>query len=270
MKIIFVIILFLQSYVIANINIDKKAITVVLSSTLTQSKQIATYLNQYDLYIYKPSTTKTSYYVIYVVNIEKENQHSTLEYVKKLFGDAYISSDSRVKQLATYNFEKNIFIKAFTSYEEKAKQVAITIKPEEISTVKIVESKPEVVFEQIKEIKIVKKEKNISEFIDNDKKSLFIGFTKNKKELLKFLKRYKFHDIFIENINEKGSDYHHCCAIYIVNIKDDNFDFLVKYMKKYYPLTKAQATQELINTQYYSKYIARKNDSALYQPDGCN
>lgn len=51
---------------------DTKAITIGLSSTLVQSKVIASDLNKYDIYIYKTTITSKYYYVIYAVNIKKE------------------------------------------------------------------------------------------------------------------------------------------------------------------------------------------------------
>lgn len=106
------LLLFLHTFLLSNIDIDKKAITIGLSSTLIQAQSIVNNLNKYDLYIYKTTSTKKSYYVIYAVNIQKENQKTVLKSIQKKFKDAYISSDSRVKKLSTINFNKNIFIQS--------------------------------------------------------------------------------------------------------------------------------------------------------------
>jgi len=104
--------LFLHTYLLSNIDIDKKAITIGFASTLIQAQNIVNNLNEYDLYLYKTTSTKKLYYVMYAVNIKKENQKIVLKSIQKKYKDVYISSDSRVKKLATVNFDNNIFIKS--------------------------------------------------------------------------------------------------------------------------------------------------------------
>ncbi len=275
MKIVILLLLCIQTYIVANIDINKKAITVTLSSTLSQSMQIASDLDKYDVYIYKPSTTKTLYYVIYAVNIEKKDQKKSLNNIKQLFNDSYLSSDSRVNKLATNNFKKNIFIKASTKYQEKTienikektKIVSIDKEPKTIKKLEVVKK-----FEIIKEINIDENAKELSKsqeykYIKKDKKILFIGYA-NKKKISYFIKRYNFHDIVIEQTQENKINDNNF-AVYIVNIDNENFDFLLEYMTKYYPFTKEILHSKFKNTNHI-KYIAKKKRKPIYQINGCS
>ncbi len=278
MKILILIFLFIQTYLIANIDINKKAVTVAISSNLSKSIQIANDLDSYDVYIYKTSTTQTSYYVIYVVNISKDNEKFALLDIKKFFNDSYISSDSRVEKLATNNFEKNVFIKAFTKYKAKTiiteplvkEDIKIVVLDEKLKVPDEINSTKSI--KVVKEINIHKEEDifTIQQYIKKDKRILFIGYA-NKKKISNFVKRYNFHDMFIKNNTE--DEINNNLAVYLVNIEDENFDFLLKYMRKYYPSTKEILRSKLISNNLkinYIKYIAKKDRKPIYQTNGCN
>lgn len=199
--------LFIHTFLLSNIDINKKAITISLSSTLPLSQIVANNFNEHDIYIYKTTTTKNSYYVIYAVNIKKERQKTVLKSIQKKYKDAYISSDTRIKKLASINFDKNIFIKS----DKKSFQ-----------------------------------NKNLTyrdKSIDINKRSLFVTDVKNKKELFVFLKKYKEYNIFVENLKIRSlSNHDRCCAIYIVNIHTEEFDDVFKLMKRSYTHVKEEET----------------------------
>ncbi len=93
-----------------SIDITKKAITIVTSINLNRAKRMAKTLSKYDIYIYQTTTTRVPYFIVYAVNILKENRNKSLMNIKTKFKDAYNSSNTRIKSLATNNFFKNIFI----------------------------------------------------------------------------------------------------------------------------------------------------------------
>jgi len=197
--------LFLNTFLLSNIDIDKKAITIGLSSTLLKSQNIVNNLNKYDLYIYKTTSTKKPYYIIYTVNIKKENQKIVLKSIQKKYKDAYISSDSRVKKLATVNFDNNIFIKS-----QKNKQ-----QDNKFSDTRI----------------------------NLNKQSLFVTYVKNKKELFSFLKKNRNYNLFIENVKHNNLDNNdRCCAIYIVNINPREFNYIFEIIKNSYNQAKEEQT----------------------------
>ncbi len=243
-KKIFITILLVQISVFANIttdkiDINKKAITIILSNTYKQAKEIAQSLNRYDIYIYKTITTQKIYYILYAVNIEKQKQKQSLADIKRFYYDAYITSDSRVLELVN---NKSL---EYSKKEEKIKEVKIK-----------------------KIIPITNKFLEIKKNTNN----LFIGYTKNKHETARFIKRYNFHDIVIHVINKKYKDEFHYCAIYIVNIESDNLNFVSSYMKKYYlfsKIIKSSDINQLNNTNLPLKYIKKKSNNTIYQTDGC-
>lgn len=197
------LLLLLHTFLFANINIENKAITISLSSTLSQSKEIANHLRKYDIYIYKTTSTKKSYYVIYAVNIKKENLDNAFKSIKKIHKDAYFTSDEQIKQLSLVNFSKSMFIKSI-------------MKTYYNSNNKIVDSN-----------------------INLNKKSLFITNLKNKKELFLVIKKYHKYDLFVEKFKNSDLDnYDICCSIYIVNINTDNFNNIFTNIKKFYTETK--------------------------------
>ena len=97
------------------IDITKKAITIANIKNLETAKRISRNLSQFDIYIYK--TTK-NIYVVYAVNIKKENIATTLKIIQNDFKDAYKSSKYRINKLATNNFAKNIFVKSVEKLEK--------------------------------------------------------------------------------------------------------------------------------------------------------
>ena len=105
MKYILIILSLLLTQLNATIDIDKSAITIVMSKTLKQSKDIANQLPDNDIYIYKTTTTKKPYYILYAVNIEKNNIKIILNKIKELYRDAYITSKNRIKKLKSNNFK---------------------------------------------------------------------------------------------------------------------------------------------------------------------
>lgn len=199
----FTFILFIHTFLFANIDINNKAITIGSSSSLAQSKNVANELNAYDVYIYKTFHSKKPYYYIYVVNIKKENHENTLKAIRKKYHDVYFTSEEDIKQLALVNFDNYIFIK---------------------STVK----------------RFYKTNKHfVDTNINLNKKSLFMTNVKNKKELFFVLKKYQEYDLFVEKLKINDlNDYENCCSIYIVNIPVENFNSVFSTIRSIYRDTK--------------------------------
>ena len=223
-----IVILFLQTYLVANIDINKKAITIGLSSSLSKAKQIAKYLSSYDIYIYKTTTTKRPYFIMYAVNIKKENQQKVLNMIHMKYKDAYISSDSRVKKLATNNFKENTFI-----FKSK-------FKTNDLFNIKKF---------------YTQNTTNERISIGINKKSIFVTYVDNKKELLSFIKKYKKFDIYVENIkNQNLYHYKRCCALYIVNIRNLNFTKVFEKLKLNYKELKEERSIVLKYNMENNKY----------------
>ncbi len=109
-KIVLIFLLFfgyLNAKVVDFIEKDKKAITVKNVSTMKKAKKIAEKLSKYNVYIYKTLTTKTPLYVVYIVNISKEERKIIINDIKEFFRDAYATSDKKIRDLTSYNFVYN-------------------------------------------------------------------------------------------------------------------------------------------------------------------
>ena len=199
---LFILLLFLFSKLLfANIDTNKYAITIGLSNTLQQAKDITKSLDKYDTYIYKTTQTKKPYYVIYAVNIKKDKLNQALKDIKLHYKDAYQTAKTRVIKLKNNNFEKNIFI---------SKKPIINL------------------------FQINNKKQKINK-IDISKKSILAQYVKNKKQLYDFIKTHRQYDLFIQNIKNKSIIYYdRCCVIYIVNLTQDKYDS-IKKDRSYYP-----------------------------------
>ncbi len=92
------------------IDTSQKAITVTNAINLQKAQTLAIKLSKYDIYIYKTTTTKTPYFIVYAVNIQKKYLIQTLKDIRLHFTSAYLSSNKRIKTLSSNNFNQNIFI----------------------------------------------------------------------------------------------------------------------------------------------------------------
>ncbi len=107
----------LKIFTLNTIDTSKKAVTITNATTIKKAKKIAKKIDKLDIYIYKTTTTKIPIFVVYAVNIPKEELQLSIKNIRKLFNDAYASSDKRIKTLSSNNFNKNILIKSkFTKY----------------------------------------------------------------------------------------------------------------------------------------------------------
>ncbi|RLA81493.1 MAG: hypothetical protein DRG78_09120 [Epsilonproteobacteria bacterium] len=98
--------------IINAIDIKKRAVTIATTINLKKAKNIASKFNKYDIYIYKTTTTRVPYFIVYAVNIDSNNTQEALNTFRKTFKDAYASSKVRIQKLSENNFELNIFNKA--------------------------------------------------------------------------------------------------------------------------------------------------------------
>ncbi len=177
--ILFSFLIFLSPlYSISIINTQHQSITISNAITLKKAKKIAKTLNKFDTYIYKTTATKVSYYVIYVVNLEKKNLKENLKYIKTKFHDAYISSTKRTLTLASNNFKKNIFIEKLKTFS--------TVQNNNIITEPIVKkAKPKPKF----------KPKNT--WIDNNKYAITLHTPIYYEEAKYLANKYRFYDTYI-------------------------------------------------------------------------
>ena len=77
-----------------SIDITKRVIIVKNVLTLKQAYKITNKLDNYDIYIYKKENVKKPFYVISVVNLDKNNMSASLKNIKKISSYAYISSQA--------------------------------------------------------------------------------------------------------------------------------------------------------------------------------
>ena len=110
---------------------------------------------------------------------------------------------------------------------------------------------------------VVKKKK---EKVNIDKKSIFLTYTKNKKEAMNLLAQYKYYDLYIENIKQSNLLNANCCAIYIINIKSSDLKYLLKKVKSRFP--NARKIDSLGVKYYnenasYSKYITKRKQKDI-------
>ncbi len=229
---------YLNSYEIKSYEIDasKKGIVLGMSDSSELAQKLSIKFNNYDIYIKKTTTTKVPYYVLYAVNISKNELSETLLKIQKISSTAYIASDSRIKQLS----EKNEHQEIKPTY---TKQNIIPIKQKnETEIIKnIPDNNQEIKQTFIKEknetveIKSILDNKQISydeKDIDTTKKALSITFAKSKDEALKLAENLKYYDIYIrESISKVTNEY----VIYMVNIDFNEFVSILNEIKLKYP-----------------------------------
>ncbi|MCK5110990.1 MAG: hypothetical protein KAQ94_05665 [Arcobacteraceae bacterium] len=231
------------------IDINKKAITLVSSLDLERALKIAKTLSKYDIYIYKTTSTQTPYFILYAVNITRDNRNENLQDIRKILKDAYFSSNAKIKYLASNTFNKNLFIRSSLT-SKRPSEVSLVNSNYQMMTVKydyrvpiirmkkisIVKPK-KVVIKQIKkqvvEKKIVQQEKVIitgnNNFIDINKKAVTIVSAlslRKAKELAGTLSRY---DIYIYKTTTTRVPYF---ILYAVNIEKDTRDADIEDIRK--------------------------------------
>lgn len=238
MKRIILLLVFLQLFLYANVDLNKKAITITITDDITIIDNIVAKLNKYDIYIYKTQTTDTPYYIAHIVNIKNSNFNSTLKDIQKKYIEASIPSKRRFESLASNRYKNNIFIKASKKREKKVNLKSLyTVKKEDKAKVNYFKTK-----------------------IDTTKKAIFLTYPKNKKAAVKLLKKYKHYDLYIENVKGDNILSDKCCSIYIINIKPDDINYLLKKVKKDFPLAKEELSikvKYLKENAQYSKYITK-------------
>ena len=234
-KIFIIILLYLSPiFALANtINITKKAVTISSATNLKEANKIAKRLIKYDIYIYKTTTTKKPYFIIYVVNINKENLKLVINDIKKDFPDVYASSNKRIKSLSTNNFNKNIFIassKKEIKIKNISKNISKKINKQSISTI---EKKKLIIDTHYQ--------------INYKQKAILLGYFKNNTEADFIMNQYKQYDIYTHSDHR---DKEFCCAIYIVNINRKDYNTL------FYNISKTQLNPQRISS-IMIKYISK-------------
>ncbi|MCK5111844.1 MAG: hypothetical protein KAQ94_10020 [Arcobacteraceae bacterium] len=248
MKYIITISLFSSLSLFAStIDTSKKAITVTNATTLSKALDIAKKLTKYDIYIYKTTTTKVSYFIVYAVNINKNIKKLNLKNIKKYFRDAYLSSDKRVETLASNNFNKNIFIQHKDFITKEKTDIKIT---ENIENVKIARN----IKKEIKPIKKVKYNKIVkktsSAWIDPNKGSITLHNPIYYGEAKYLANKYKYYDTFIYT----GKYNFTVC---IVNIDKKNIKSFLNQISKEIPTAAITSNAKL--NYYYNKKTSTKS-----------
>jgi len=240
-KIILVTLLYVLPLFAGIIDTNKKAITIANVSTLSKAKSIANKLSQYDIYIYKTTSTKIPTFITYAVNIAKDDVSIAITDIKKQFKDAYASSNKRIKTLAKNNFDKNIFITAIPEPDQddivvnnsKDKIIALQNDVESFvndatdeiandENVLYLLDKKAIMFNTING-----KEKLItSNTIDTDKKAITVANVSTLKKAHLVAKKLSQYDIYI--YKTKTNNY----VIYAVNIRKSHLSSSLKNIQK--------------------------------------
>jgi TolA-binding protein len=143
------------------IDISKKGIALGTFLAYNRALNLAKKFPQYDIYIKKTTTTVQPYYVVFIVNIQKQNQKYILKTIKQVVPSAYITSDSRIEQL----------------HNDIHSDIAITKKIDKKYTKDII---------------------TIANQIDTSKKAISVTYTNNQKRLKRIKQKLKGYDIFIK------------------------------------------------------------------------
>lgn len=120
-----------------NINPELKGVVLATYFTKKQAFNLANKFKSKDMYIKETIKNNKKYFVVFMLNIKKENQYKILKEIQSIVPSAYITSDSRVKQLSksSDNYSKNIskytpnqlYKKAYSLYKQKDYKNAIDI-----------------------------------------------------------------------------------------------------------------------------------------------
>jgi len=86
-----------------NINSNLKGVVLATYFTYKEASLLASKFQDKDIYIKETTKDDKKYFVVFMVNIEKENQYKILNQIKSTIPSAYITSDARVKQLSQDN-----------------------------------------------------------------------------------------------------------------------------------------------------------------------
>ena len=218
---------------------SKKAITITNSLTLKQAQDIAKSLPSFNIYIYKTTTTKVPYFVLYAVNIEKSKMYQSLKIIKRKFKDAYPSSDKRIKSLSLNNSSNNLFVKATQTINNTHSN----------QTKKYANSKEKYIYGyKVAKQKAIRKEKK-DIWVNPIKDAITLFSAKNLEEAKKIAEEYKYNDIYIHNRNFFYS-------LYIVNLKANELKPLLKYVHETIPTARKTSKARI---KYYAKNKSTKN-----------
>jgi len=83
----------------ANIDLNKSAITIATFDNMKNVNNTLKSLDKFNVFIRQTTNKDKTLYVLYVVNIPKEDIQTSLKDIKNLFPSAYISSEYRIKKL---------------------------------------------------------------------------------------------------------------------------------------------------------------------------
>lgn len=117
-----------------NINSELKGIVLATYFSKKDATNLANKFKSKDIFIKETIKNNKKYFVVFMLNIKKENQYELLKDVKKIVSSAYITSDSRIKQLSKlssnhiFKYNSNqLYTKAYNLYKQKDYKKAIDI-----------------------------------------------------------------------------------------------------------------------------------------------
>ena len=174
---------------------SKKAITLGTYLSLSKAKILANKFPIYSIYIKKPTFLNSKYYVVYAVNLTKQDSKNILNKVRTIVPTAYITSNKRVSLLSSLN--ENI--------------------------VTTLESKDEV-------YKDIKNNDKLN-FIDSSKSAITILYTKDIYKALEVAESLKGFTVYINSFKLlKDSAF----LIYVVNIPNSKYNEFENMVKEKY------------------------------------
>ena len=266
----------------SSINTNKKGIALGTYISLNQAQRLANKFPNNDIFIKQTTTTKKPYFVVFAVNIPKQDISSSLVNIQKKLPTAYITSDSRIEQLSKDNLATIITKKK----KESPKQIEI---PKEFVIRKKIEStKPESIITHnkiiqdiikkseakapVKDILVNNNDKIIQDIIKKseakapakikikqnqdiniDLPAITIKYTKNKSDALKIANGLKYYDIYIRESKLLSK---HKFMVYAVNIPNLRLEESLTQINKIYP--NAFKTSK-VRLNYFLKQTSKEN-----------
>lgn len=235
----------------------KKIITIASFLNLKNAKNGVKRFQEYDMYIYKTINTRISYFVVYAVNIDKENRSTALKKIKRRFRDAYASSNVRIKTLASSDITNNIFIKSTNSSRTISKPIVKIAKIKKPIIKKLVVQKP-------KEPIIKKEDKTLAittNIINSTKKIITIARSNTLSRAKRLAKKLSKYNLYIYKTLSTKRPYY---MLYAVNIEKSNRKQAIKDIRMIFKDAYASSTKQI-------KYLSSTNiNNNIFIPASTN
>ncbi len=218
------------------INPNKQAILLSYEKNIEKAKDLATNYKNNDLYIYNTIKNGDSCHAVYIVNIEDSDIKFLLNVISSNNHIASKVSNMRVKYFAKNISPESLFIQSNSKLNTKI----------------VVNTPMDTIKGNIKKQKLEILTQNES-WINPKKKAILLNYVKNPDEAKKLASKYSTNDIYIYNTIKKND---FCCAVYIVNIRNDKLYPLLKKVIKAMPMAEIISTSRI---KYFARDISPTN-----------